>query len=192
MRSGRGRRAQGRRRLAPPVRRKEHLVERRAAQGDVVDLDAATSTDAQRLASADRVPPSTPTRDPPRGLVDLGGAAAEPRQGRGDRRRARPGRARGPRSTSRPTRRLSSAGVPAGDRPPWSTITIWLARWSASSRYWVVSSTSVPSSTRVRMASHSSIRLRGSSPVVGSSSSSRRGAPTRLAPRSSRRRMPPE
>ena len=46
--------------------------------------------------------------------------------------------------------------------------------------------------TRARMASHSSMRLRGSRPVVGSSSSSRRGEPTRLAPRSSRRRMPPE
>ena len=50
----------------------------------------------------------------------------------------------------------------------------------------------VPAATMPRMASHSSLRLRGSSPVVGSSSSSSRGRPTRLAPRSRRRRMPPE
>ena len=75
---------------------------------------------------------------------------------------------------------------------PLSTMTMRWASWSASSRYWVVSSTSVPAATMPRIASHSSLRLRGSSPVVGSSSSSRRGAPTRLAPRSSRRRMPPE
>src|SRR5712692_6493176 len=43
-----------------------------------------------------------------------------------------------------------------------------------------------------RMASHNSLRLHGSSPAVGSSSSNRRGAPTRLALRSSLRRLPPE
>ncbi len=51
---------------------------------------------------------------------------------------------------------------------------------------------SVPFSPRDRMASHSSRRLRGSRPVVGSSRRSRRGDPTRLAPRSRRRRIPPE
>ena len=40
--------------------------------------------------------------------------------------------------------------------------------------------------------SHSSLRLRGSSPVVGSSRNSTSGDATRLAARSSRRRMPPE
>ena len=40
--------------------------------------------------------------------------------------------------------------------------------------------------------SHRSSRLRGSSPVVGSSRNSTLGRPTRLAARSSRRRMPPE
>ena len=45
---------------------------------------------------------------------------------------------------SPPIRRLSSAGLPAATDLPWSMITTWLARWSASSRYWVVSSTSVP------------------------------------------------
>ncbi len=93
---------------------------------------------------------------------------------------------------SRPARLFSSAGVPVAIDRPWSMITTWSASWSASSRYCVVNSTSVPARTSARMASHSSMRLRGSSPVVGSSRSSSRGAPTRLAPRSSRRRMPPE
>ena len=42
------------------------------------------------------------------------------------------------------------------------------------------------------MTSHSAIRLRGSSPVVGSSRNRTRGWPTRLAARSSRRFIPPE
>ena len=106
-----------------------------------------------------------------------------------------PGRRRGgPGSRPCPGRRaaFSSSGVPVAMARPWSMITTWSASWSASSRYCVVSSTSVPAWTSARMASHSSIRLRGSSPVVGSSSSSSRGVPTRLAPRSRRRRMPPE
>ena len=55
-----------------------------------------------------------------------------------------------------------------------------------------MSSSVVPSMTSSRMMSHISSRLRGSSPVVGSSRNSTWGLPTRLAPRSSRRRMPPE
>src|SRR5262249_9116393 len=51
---------------------------------------------------------------------------------------------------------------------PWAMMTMSSARWSASSRYWVVSTTLVPSATRLRIASHKSIRLRGSRPVVGS------------------------
>ncbi len=42
--------------------------------------------------------------------------------------------------TSRPARDLSSAGVPSAMTRPWSMITMRSARWSASSRYWVVSS----------------------------------------------------
>ena len=37
--------------------------------------------------------------------------------------------------TLRPARCLSSVGVPAATAFPWSMITIWPARWSASSRY---------------------------------------------------------
>ena len=67
-----------------------------------------------------------------------------------------------------------------------------LARWSASSRYWVVSRTVTPSAARPRISAHTSPRLCGSRPVVGSSRYRTRGRPTRLAARSSRRRMPPE
>ena len=56
----------------------------------------------------------------------------------------------------------------------------------------MVSRTVVPSATSVRIIPHSSSRLRGSRPVVGSSRYRNRGRPTRLAARSSRRRIPPE
>ena len=49
------------------------------------------------------------------------------------------------------------------------------ASWSASSRYWVVSRTVTPSSDQLRTVPHSCSRLRGSSPVVGSSRNSRSG-----------------
>ncbi len=55
-----------------------------------------------------------------------------------------------------------------------------------------MSSRVVPSLTSSRITSHISRRPFGSSPVVGSSRNSTWGRPTRLAPRSSRRRMPPE
>ena len=108
---------------------------------------------------------------------------------RGERRR---GRGRAPRSRCRPPAASARPASPPRSCGRGRRSRSGSASWSASSRYWVVSSTSVPASTSARIASQSSIRLRGSSPVVGSSRSSSRGCPTRLAPRSSRRRMPPE
>src|SRR5450755_2588687 len=87
---------------------------------------------------------------------------------------------------------FSWAGVPLAVARPWSISTMWSARVSASSRYWVVSSTVMPSATRSRTVDQTTCRLRGSRPVVGSSSTSRRGWMTRLAARSTRRRCPPE
>ena len=95
-------------------------------------------------------------------------------------------------STCPPDLSFSSSGVPVAITLPWSMTTMSWASWSASSRYCVVSSTVTPSATRARTMSHTSLRLRGSRPVVGSSRYSTRGRPTRLAARSSRRRMPPE
>ena len=63
---------------------------------------------------------------------------------------------------------------------------------SASSRYWVVRKIVTPSATSSRMMSHIVCRLRGSSPVVGSSRKITCGSPTSVIARSSRRRMPPE
>ena len=96
-------------------------------------------------------------------------------------------------STRRPpTRALSSSAVPSAITCPWSTTAIRSASRSASSRYWVVSRTVVPSPTSSSIASHRSIRERGSRPVVGSSRNSTGGLATSAAARSSRRRMPPE
>ena len=66
------------------------------------------------------------------------------------------------------------------------------ASWSASSRYWVVSRTVVPSPTRSRMTSQSPSRACGSRPVVGSSRNSTGGLITSAPARSTRRRIPPE
>jgi len=91
-----------------------------------------------------------------------------------------------------PTRDLSCALVPSATIRPWSMTAICSASWSASSRYWVVSSTVVPAAAIWRTSSHTRLRLRGSSPVVGSSRNSRSGVTIRLAAMSSRRRIPPE
>src|SRR5579884_784498 len=95
-------------------------------------------------------------------------------------------------STVAPIRALSWAGVPSAITLPWSTTaTCWASR-SASSRYWVVSSTVVPSLTSSSMVCHRSLRLWGSSPVVGSSRKSTGGRATSEAATSRRRRWPPE
>ena len=93
---------------------------------------------------------------------------------------------------SPPTWSFSSSEVPSAITLPWSITEIRSASRSASSRYWVVSSTVVPSATRPSIVSQSPIRLRGSSPVVGSSRKSTGGRATSAAARSSRRRIPPE
>ena len=66
------------------------------------------------------------------------------------------------------------------------------ASCSASSRYWVVSSTVVPALARSLMVCQTSTRACGSRPVVGSSRKMTGGLPIRLIAMSSRRRMPPE
>ena len=88
--------------------------------------------------------------------------------------------------------RFSSAGVPWATSRPWSSTAIWSASWSASSRYCVVSRTVTPPATSSRISCHMLCRLRGSSPVVGSSRKMIRGLPTSVIARSSRRFMPPE
>ena len=92
----------------------------------------------------------------------------------------------------RPTDDLELVGRALGDLAPRSMTAIRSASWSASSRYCVVSSTVQPPTTSSRMVSHIWPRVRGSSPVVGSSRKISGGRVIRLAARSSRRRMPPE
>ena len=103
-----------------------------------------------------------------------------------------PGSAGATSSTCPPVLAFSSSGVPVATTRPWSMTTTSLARWSASSRYWVVSKTVTPSAASSRISAHTSPRLCGSRPVLGSSRYKTWGRPTRLAARSSRRRMPPE
>ena len=87
---------------------------------------------------------------------------------------------------------FNSSAVPRAITFPSSMTQMLSASRSASSRYCVVSSTVVPSPTRVVMMSHMPRRLRGSSPVVGSSRNRTFGRVTRAPARSMRRRMPPE
>ncbi len=66
------------------------------------------------------------------------------------------GRGKGQRQHRRAHLAFSSAEVPWAMILPWSKTTSCLARRSASSRYWVVSSTVVPPSTRRSMIAHRS------------------------------------
>ena len=122
-------------------------------------------------------------------------SVARPMPSGSSRSRASPSRVASETVISRrspPTWLLSSSEVPCAMIRPWSMTTILSARRSASSRYWVVSSSVVPPETRVWMTSHISVRPRGSSPVVGSSRNSTGGSATSAPARSSRRRIPPE
>jgi hypothetical protein len=91
-----------------------------------------------------------------------------------------------------PRRALSAAGVPSAITRPPSTTAIRSASRSASSRYWVVRTTVVPSATSSPTIAQTSLRLRGSRPVVGSSRKRTGGRCMSAAARSMRRRMPPE
>ena len=72
-------------------------------------------------------------------------------------------------------------------------IPIRSASASASSRYWVVRKTVIPSSwASLATSSHSAARLWGSRPVVGSSRNRIRGSCTSAMARSNRRFIPPE
>src|SRR6187549_673811 len=91
-----------------------------------------------------------------------------------------------------PTSALSESGVPSATILPLSMMPTLSASWSASSRYWVVRKTVVPSSFSARTSSQIVRRLTGSRPVVGSSRKSTRGSWTSAAARSRRRFIPPE
>ncbi len=75
-----------------------------------------------------------------------------------------------------PTSALSDAGVPSATIRPPAMIPTRSASWSASSRYWVVRKTVVPSSLSAETSSQIALRLTGSRPVVGSSRNSTLGS----------------
>ena len=76
---------------------------------------------------------------------------------------------------SPPSDAFSASGVSSAITRPRSITAIRSASWSASSSICVVSTTVVPSATSARTAAHTSLRPRGSSPVVGSSRNSTGG-----------------
>ncbi len=94
-------------------------------------------------------------------------------------------------SRLRPSSRFSSAGLPRLSRRPCCTRAM---RWqrSASTRSGVATTIVTPSSARVVSTSQKSRRDTGSTPVVGSSSSSNRGLSIRAQQRASFCFMPPE
>ena len=157
-------------------------------QGELGDGDAgrgeAAAAAAQRGVVRRRARSAAPARR-------LDAAAGDVGEDRGDLP-VRAGSLGRTSSVWPPTICLSPSGVSCAMTRPWSITVISSASASASSRYWVVSSTVEPSVTSRRTTSHMSSRLAGSRPVVGSSRKITDGRPTRLAARSSRRRMPPE
>ena len=169
----------------------EDVVERGLAAVEVDGVDAGVVERAHRRPSGG-CPRRTGTVAMRRSSSNVGRVRRERASVARRPRRARRATATVTSTRSVPMRAFSSSGVPCATVRPWSSTTMSSASWSASSRYWVVSTIVVPSRARSRSMSQSSLRLRGSSPVVGSSRNSTSGAATRLAARSSRRRMPPE
>ena len=87
---------------------------------------------------------------------------------------------------------MSRRGVPSAIFLPWSRTMSRSHRRSASSMKWVVSRIALPCCSRFCSRSHIRWRACGSSPVVGSSSSSRSGSLTSARASERRRFMPPE
>ncbi len=93
---------------------------------------------------------------------------------------------------SPPVRALSWSEVPRAMTRPWSTTAMSCARWSRLLQVLRGQQQGRPAGDQLFDDLHSSWRLRGSRPVVGSSMNMTGGETTRAAARSSRRRMPPE
>ena len=167
----------------------ESVVERRPAQRDLVDADPRLlddGGDAARSATS-----SGAATEIVRCSVSGVDVEALVRAATAARSKAAPSAAITSTRCS-PTCALSCAGVPAATSRPRSIRTTRSASASASSRYWVVSSSVTPSSTSSRIVDQTTCRLRGSRPVVGSSSTSTCGRSIRPAARSTRRRSPPD
>ena len=90
-----------------------------------------------------------------------------------------------------PVRSRSSAGVVSATRPP-SRISSSRSQRAASSITWLETSNVAPSSARRWNRVQRSRRSTGSSPTVGSSSTSRSGSPSSAAASDTRERWPPD
>ena len=149
----------------------------------------ASSSTPHRLGDRS---PALAKRHADRAVLRVRRRVAEAAQRLDCRDRARSRRRAGCRAARRRPARLSSSGVPSAITSPRSTTAMRSHSRSASSRYWVVRRTDVPSATRLSISSQRPSRLRGSRPVVGSSRNSTGGRATSAPARSSRLRMPPE
>ncbi len=153
---GRGRRARQRRKQAPELaaapsslggstrQLQEDVVECRPSQREVADPNPVAAQLRGGVLDQLQAVARRGQRQPVRSLVRLRVAAAD--SGQRSLRRAPAERRRRVRPRGAGLRRwsLSSLPVPAAITLPWSMTAIRSASWSASSRYWVVSSSVVP------------------------------------------------
>ena len=155
----------------PVLARKTSL--RLGACRSMLAITSPSSSKARTIAASVSGPLSRRTAAP---LGEAG--TSSPKRSSTWAARSRSPRSAGTASTvGRPTSALSAAGVPSATILPWSMIPTRSASWSASSRYWVVRKTVMPSSReRLATSSQSAVRLWMSSPVVGSSRKRTRGA----------------
>ena len=120
--------------------REEHVVERRAAQADGRSA-RCRARPAARTALIRSVAPWCTGSVMRRSPASMPARRCRCRAARPPRRSSASASSRCSSRTSAPMRALSSRGVPLAMTWPWSMTTMWSARLSASSRYWVVSST---------------------------------------------------
>ena len=133
----------------------EHVVEAGPVEVEVLDVDAGAARARRwrwRPARCPCRPAWTRCGGRRRSPTPSGGASRHSRSWR--LRPAGRGRTSTISSVRPPVRSLSSSAVPSAMTVPWSITTIRSASSSASSRYWVVSSTVVPSATSSRVISH--------------------------------------
>ena len=146
----------GRRVCGPAGQREEHVVERRAFERELERLDPC-GVELRSTAISVWLPCVAADLERPAATL---GRTRRVRATRGGPRRG-PRRGPGVCTVLSPNESLSSSAVPSEMIEPRSITPIRSASSSASSRYWVVSSTVVPASIRSRISSQMSTRLRG-------------------------------
>ncbi len=185
--------------LAPSARRlrrrgevQEDLVERGPAQADVVDGDAGVvrargppSVSAAIGSATGALTPADRPRRP-------GPAPRRPAPEPPPRQAGRPASRTTTSMWSPPNRRLQLRRAAVGDDPAGVDDADLVGQLVGLIEVLGGQQHGGAAATRPRIAAHTSLRPRGSRPVVGSSRKRTGGRRMRLAARSSRRRMPPE